>query len=71
MPSLPRPAGQAEIHPHHMLVTINGTGEIGNCVRGSVITIDGGRDNNEGHWRRPMMADEHGESLIEARRPTP
>jgi hypothetical protein len=54
-----------------MLVTINGTGEIGNCVRSSVITIDGGRDNNEGRWRRPMMADEHGEPLIEACRPTP
>lgn len=45
--------------------------EIGNCDGGSVITIDDGRDNNEGRWRRPMMADEHGEPLIEARRPTP
>jgi hypothetical protein len=25
-----------------------------------VITIDGGGDKNEGHSRRPMMADEHG-----------
>jgi hypothetical protein len=58
-------------HPHHTLVTIDGADEIGNCDRGSVITVDGGRDNNESHWRRPMMADEHGESLIQARRPTP
>jgi hypothetical protein len=58
-------------HPHHLLVTINGAGEIGNCDRGSVVAIDGGRDNNEGTWRRPMMADEYGESLIAARRPTP
>ena len=48
MPSLPRPAGQTEIHPHHMLVTINDAGEIGNCVRGSVITIDGGRATGAG-----------------------
>jgi citronellol/citronellal dehydrogenase len=43
----------------------------GDFTTGSVITIDGGRDNNEGRWPPAMMADEHGEPLIEARRPTP
>jgi citronellol/citronellal dehydrogenase len=43
----------------------------GDFTTGSVITVDGGRDNNEGRWPPPMMADEHGEPLIEARRPTP
>jgi citronellol/citronellal dehydrogenase len=43
----------------------------GDFTTGSIVTIDGGRDNNEGRWPPAMMADEHGEPLIEARRPTP
>jgi len=31
-----------------VLVSVDGASEIGKCDRGSVITIDGGRDNNEG-----------------------
>jgi hypothetical protein len=71
MPSLPRPAGQAEIHPHHMLVTINGTGEIGN-LRSRQRHHDRRRARRQrGPLAAAEMADEHGEPLIEARRPTP
>jgi citronellol/citronellal dehydrogenase len=43
----------------------------GDFTTGSVITIDGGRDNNEGRWPGPFMAGPDGEPLMEARRPTP
>jgi hypothetical protein len=53
-------------------LTVWTASETSDCAqRGrSVITIDGERDNNERHWRRLMMAHEHGEPLIQARRPT-
>jgi citronellol/citronellal dehydrogenase len=40
----------------------------GDWTTGSVITIDGGRDNHTGPWPPPGEADEHGVPLAEARR---
>jgi citronellol/citronellal dehydrogenase len=41
----------------------------GDYLTGTTITIDGGYDNHVGRWPPVQMADEHGEPLIEARRP--
>jgi citronellol/citronellal dehydrogenase len=43
----------------------------GDYITGTTITIDGGYDNFTGRWPPQNLADEHGEPLIEARRPSP
>jgi citronellol/citronellal dehydrogenase len=43
----------------------------GRAFAGSVVTIDGARDNWFGPWPPPALADEEGTVPTEARRPSP
>jgi citronellol/citronellal dehydrogenase len=41
----------------------------GDFVSGTVLTVDGARDNHYGHWPPAAIADDQGRPLAEARRP--
>jgi citronellol/citronellal dehydrogenase len=41
----------------------------GDFVSGTVLTVDGARDNNNGRWPPAAIADAEGQPLAEARRP--
>ena len=43
----------------------------GDFVSGTVLTVDGARDNNNGRWPPARIADAEGRPLAEARRPKP
>ena len=44
-------------------------GELGRALNGSVVTLDGARDNWFGPWPPPTLAGDGGEVPTEARRP--
>ena len=58
-----------EEHEHAWLVALLAT-PVGRALNGSVVTLDGARDNWFGPWPPPTLLDEQGEVPTEQRRPT-
>jgi citronellol/citronellal dehydrogenase len=55
-------------HEHAWLIALL-CSELGRAFNGSIVTLDGARDNWFGPWPPPTLADEHGVVPTEARRP--
>jgi citronellol/citronellal dehydrogenase len=65
------PLGRLGREPEHAWLVALVASPLGRALSGSVVTIDGARDNWFGPWPPPGMAGHDGEVPAEARRPSP